>query len=441
MQGTNSTLLQSCNSRLKEVLEEIPQFKRKEDLLHMYVAYEFPSQQGYLLKFWEQAMRKVMKGYFGQVCVSADQLRECFILNHFEPSGFNDVLRELISQRVFITSDQLDSYETYKELGLRYKKEVPKQSAFSSLTNMFNPMNLFAKKPELPPLKDLRIIDIETLRMNVKTIIHNLRSLFHEKTIISEEDFDIFLMTQLQYSKDDLHIYKELMVNGGVLGTETIEIGRKRFHIFIYNPNHHDTTAEKTAFVLQHSIEYYAKKIEEMEGQIDQAHQEALKAIQRKNKDQAKQYLKRQRMYQETMKTFIDKKYICEENLLKIESSSSDKEIVSLLQFVKAAHNELRINPDEMFDIAQSMKEAAEERKENRMIIENMANSEDVEDEYKKLERMIMAEDSTESSDKNSNARNQSHQQAHGHDSTIDDLLRQAAGEGENENSMQIEMA
>ena len=61
-----------------------------------------------------------------------------------------------------------------------------------------------------------------------------------------------------------------------------------------------------------------------------------------------------------------------------------------------------------------------------------------MEDEYKKLERMIMAESSTESSEKNSNARNQS--QLQGHDQTIDDLLRQAA-EGENEHSMQIEMA
>jgi len=43
------------------------------------------------------------------------------------------------------------------------------------------------------------------------------------------------------------------------------------------------------------------------------------------------------------MKQFIDKKYICEENLLKIDSSSSDKEIVSLLQFVKAAHDGLRM--------------------------------------------------------------------------------------------------
>ncbi len=50
------------------------------------------SQQAYLLKFWEQATRKVMKGYFGQVCVNAEQLRECFILNHFEPAGFNDIL-------------------------------------------------------------------------------------------------------------------------------------------------------------------------------------------------------------------------------------------------------------------------------------------------------------------------------------------------------------
>lgn len=94
-----------------------------------------------------------------------------------------------------------------------------------------------------------------------------------------------------------------------------------------------------------------------MELQIDQAHQEALKAVQKKNKDriwflrkgvnlfliEAKAYLKRQRMYEETMKQFIDKKYICEENLLKIDSSSSDKEIVSLLQFVKAAHDGLRM--------------------------------------------------------------------------------------------------
>jgi len=43
------------------------------------------------------------------------------------------------------------------------------------------------------------------------------------------------------------------------------------------------------------------------------------------------------------MKQYIDKKYICEENLLKIESSSSDKEIVSLLQYVKAAHDELKM--------------------------------------------------------------------------------------------------
>ena len=95
-----------------------------------------------------------------------------------------------------------------------------------------------------------------------------------------------------------------------------------------------------------------------MEVEIDKAHQEALKAVQRKNKDrilfawkglnlffeiEAKAHLKRQRMYEETMKQFIDKKYICEENLLKIDSSSSDKEIVSLLQFVKAAHDGLRM--------------------------------------------------------------------------------------------------
>jgi hypothetical protein len=54
-------------------------------------------------------------------------------------------------------------------------------------------------------------------------------------------------------------------------------------------------------------------------------------------------YLKRQKMLQETAKQYSDKKYLCEEHLIKIETSSSNKDIVSLLQYVKAAHDELKM--------------------------------------------------------------------------------------------------
>ena len=62
-----------------------------------------------------------------------------------------------------------------------------------------------------------------------------------------------------------------------------------------------------------------------------------------------------------------------------------------------------------------------------------------MDDDYNKLERAVLAESSTESSEKNSNARNQS--QLQGPDQSIDELLRQAAEGGENEHSMQIELA
>ena len=48
-------------------------------------------------------------------------------------------------------------------------------------------------------------------------------------------------------------------------------------------------------------------------------------------------------MFEETIQQYSDKKYICEENLIKIEASSSNKDIVSLLQFVKNAQDELRV--------------------------------------------------------------------------------------------------
>jgi len=50
------------------------------------------SKQQYLLTFWEGALRHVMKNYFHQTSISALHLKQAFILNRFEPLGFNDVL-------------------------------------------------------------------------------------------------------------------------------------------------------------------------------------------------------------------------------------------------------------------------------------------------------------------------------------------------------------
>ena len=59
----------------------------------------------------------------------------------------------------------------------------------------------------------------------------------------------------------------------------------KKEKIFIYNPLKLDITIEKTAFILQSSIQYYEKRIEEFESQAEQSHQEAAKAVLKKNKD------------------------------------------------------------------------------------------------------------------------------------------------------------
>lgn len=384
-------LYANCDNTLKEVLLEMPQFRKKEDLIQMYVAYEFPQEQSYLLHFWDHAIKHVMKKHFRQVSVPITQIKQCFVLNHFEPACFYQVLRELIEKRHFILAEYLDTPETYKELGLQYTKEIPKQSLFMTLSGYLNPMNIFNKKAEMPLLTS-KLIDITALKENLKTAVSRFSEVFKDKTIASEDELDNFFANELKYSKQDIQLYKDLLVNGEVLKKEVVEIGRKRYHIFVYNPLKLDVAIEKTAFILQSSIQYYEKRIEEFEAQAEQSHQEAAKAVLKKNKDQAKMYLKRQKMLQETAKQYLDKKYLCEEHLIKIETSSSNKDIVSLLQYVRAAHDELKINPDEMFDIAQSMKEMAEERKETGMIIEKMANENDVDDEYAMLERQILGE-------------------------------------------------
>jgi len=38
------------SGKLRDVLQEIPQFRRKEELVHMYVAYEFPKYDFGLFK-------------------------------------------------------------------------------------------------------------------------------------------------------------------------------------------------------------------------------------------------------------------------------------------------------------------------------------------------------------------------------------------------------
>ena len=53
----------------------------------------------------------------------------------------------------------------------------------------------------------------------------------------------------------------------------------------MYNPHNADTTVEKTVLILQSTIVHYEKRLEELEVQSSQAHKDALKACQRKNKE------------------------------------------------------------------------------------------------------------------------------------------------------------
>ena len=62
-------------------------------------------------------------------------------------------------------------------------------------------------------------------------------------------------------------------------------------------------------------------------------------------------FLKRKKMLADTMTQFINKKYIMEENLVRIESNVSTKGMVSLLEYVKNAQKEIRMYHQIFFNL------------------------------------------------------------------------------------------
>ncbi len=54
-------------------------------------------------------------------------------------------------------------------------------------------------------------------------------------------------------------------------------------------------------------------------------------------------FLKREKMFTDTMTEYINKKYIMEENLVRIETNSNTKGMISLLDYVKHAQKEIRM--------------------------------------------------------------------------------------------------
>jgi len=197
----------------------------------------------------------------------------------------------------------------------------------------------------------------------------------------------------MKYAKEDLPYYKKVLLKAQIIELDKLELGAQIINCFIYSRNTKEILAEKTVFKIKTTIEYFESRMKTLEIQMDMTHQEAYTAFKKKVVNQAKIYLRREKMIKERYNELADKKYTLEDQLFKLESASSSKDLVNIMKLINATQNEIKLNVDEVFDLKEDIKAGDKEREEiNQMFsVDNQEKSE-MDEEMKRLENEVFNE-------------------------------------------------
>jgi len=280
-------------------------------------------------------------------------------------------------------------------LNIDVEPKTERKSLISRMSGIINPFNLFKNKTDDIAFKnDDILIFFDSLKQNVLKIIKELPSIFQDCCVKKESEFDEYLVKELKCAKEDLGYYKSILLKSHTLAQDSVDLGAYSVKCFVYNPNNKDTLVEKTSFKLKTTIEYFGNRLTILDQQIDATHDEAFKTYQKKNVNQARLMLKKEKMLRARHQELAEKKYALEDQLLGIESASSNKDLVNMLKLVNTTQNEFKVNADEVFDLKEDIKAADRDREEiNQMFnFENSDKTMELDEEMRRLESEVYNE-------------------------------------------------
>lgn len=394
------------------------QILNNDKIFHNYFSsYDFHSNEQDVFNFWRDLLGYSYNSLFSSPAIKISILLEYTKFKNRRPIGLPNIIKDLINRDEYFLSSDLDSDEYYKRnYNHLYKKESWsawfKKGVISTLKL---PLSVIKTKADShtsnrdgynPPLNELLIH-----KASFTTHLEGILTLLSH--ILLEEDVEVLTKIELERI---IANSPEIKFKGAALLDLSLKHLSKTKNISIFKVkvqgidiecikllrNTDDTVTEKDIATINILIQLknFDRKMEETMLIVQSEIEKAKECLKKKNKDAAMTCMKRKNVYLRAYNHYSNLRHTLDQHLIDIKSMESNMNVKNILEDVLRTSDKLKLNVDDLDDVADRLKEHGENIKEAQGILIDANVEESFDDEINKLTEQLSLEKKEEQQNK-----------------------------------------
>ena len=378
----------------KKIMVRFSELNDKQTFHNYFSSYDFRENEKSMLDFWEQIIY-----YFYDEIFNTFGMRISDILNYSKfknsnPIGLENILIHLNKIRHFITEKELNDIEFFKnEFPDIYNNKSWTEYISGYAKSIFN-LGLGCKTEK----NDIDIDHIQKLDNNqifinyqmfqnhcddlLNILTELLRQKDHEVILKNEFNQNLLENNNIRFGNQYLDLCLKFLVGAKRIALFKVEIKGISYDCIklLKHPNDTVTNKDYTIINILISIENLNKVIEETEKKISFNRNKAKDYLKLKNKDGAREYLKKAKIYEKVNKNYTNMISTLEQKILELNEMVTNISTKNILNEAIKVGKDIGINLEDFDKMAEDLKEQKDNQREVNNIIQNAAN-ENIDDE------------------------------------------------------------
>ena len=384
---TNKITKEDCE---KKTLNRFSELNDKLTFHNYFSSYDFRDNEKSMLEFWEQIIYYFYDEIFNTFGMKISDILQYTKFRNNNPIGLENILIHLNELRHFITEKELNNIEFFKsEFPDIYNDNNKSWSQYFSsyAKSIFNfGLGCKTEKNEIN-IDNIQKLDNNLIFLNYQMfqnhcddilnfLIEILRQKDHEVILKSEFNQNLLENNNIRFGNQYLDLCLKFLVGIKKIALFKVEIKGLSYDCIklLKFPNDTVTNKDFTIINILISIENLNKVIEDTEKKILFNRNKAKEYLKMKNKDGAREYLKKAKIYVKVNQNYTNMVSTLEQKILDLKEMETNISTKNILNEAIKVSKDLGINLDDYDKMAEDLKEQKNNQIEVNNIIQNAAN-------------------------------------------------------------------
>ena len=412
----------------KKLLIKFEFLNDPKQLHRLYVSYDYSENDENMVRTWDEILKYLFLNIFSTFGMKISEIKKYTIINNQIPVGLNNIIQELRIRQKIVTDYDISNQAYYN----RYYPELyPENNTqgwgayiFSGVKNIINfgsskigcteeknedeiirrdDITEDDKNKDFP--ENTIIFNFEMLKKNCNDILSFLSEKLqdNDNEIISKKEF----VKEINNTSSNGGMYNDINLSFGSIYIDyclqylqklkkiaifTVEHNSSKIEFIklLISPNNSPNEKDKLTAQILIKCDALQYRINDLEKKINMCMNNAKNMIQKGNKNGAKPWMIRKKNYEKYKQHCENIHITLVQQIIDIKNAEGEKKLTDILKQTNQVYKNMGVDNDKFIEVTEDIKDlnsAKDEMYEGIKGLVNEEDSEDIENELKKLEK------------------------------------------------------